>query len=197
MIDKGLVTFVVEKGRRGFKIGTAHMLVEIFEEKGKNIEKKRKKAEKIAKEIENISKKIKYKQEATVYRGVKGIRSFYQEVLRIGKEYIVFGAPQESLDVMGNIFWANYNKKLADSKIKCKLIFNQEIRAHGEKTKTKFIQVKYFDKDFEPFTETNIQRDRVAIIVWTEEPMLFLIQDKHVAESYREFFEKMWKEAIS
>ena len=42
-------------------------------------------------------------------------------------------------------------------------------------------------------TETNIQGDRVAITVWSEEPLLFLINDKFVAESYKKFFEAMWR----
>jgi len=44
-------------------------------------------------------------------------------------------------------------------------------------------------------SETHIQGDEVGIIVWTKEPILFLIKDKLVAESYTKFFEKMWKQA--
>jgi len=44
-------------------------------------------------------------------------------------------------------------------------------------------------------SETHIQQDLVAIIVWTKEPVLFLIKDKLVAQSYLKFFEKMWKQA--
>jgi hypothetical protein len=32
-------------------------------------------------------------------------------------------------------------------------------------------------------------------MVWTEEPFLFLIQSKEVADSYKKFFEEMWKQA--
>lgn len=195
LIDKGLVTYIVEEGRRLFKVASPNMLVELFEEKAKDIEKKKNKAVAIAKEISKAAKAIKLKQEATIYRGVKGIKSFYNELLNIGKDFIVFGAPQVSMQIMEEVFWRNFVTKKENKKIKARLLFNESIRDYGDSIKGKLNIVRYFAKDFEPLTETNIQQDRVAIIVWTEEPVLFLIQDKFVADSYREFFEKMWKEA--
>jgi len=64
-----------------------------------------------------------------------------------------------------------------------------------EKIKNRYTNISYFENDFEPLTETHIQTDMVAIIVWTKEPILFLIQDKNVAESYKSFFEKIWRYA--
>jgi len=198
LIDKGLVSYVVEEGVRQFKIAPPDMLVQIFEQKAKELEQKRAKAKQIANEISKTMKIVKPKQEATIYRGTKGIRSFYNQLIQRGQNYVSFGAPQESVSIMGEPFWMNLSQRVQDNKMKMRLIFNESIRKHGEKTKKSVpgtVQVRYFKEDFEPLTETNIQGDRVAIIVWTEEPLLFLIEDKFVADNYRKFFEDMWKRA--
>lgn len=198
LIDKGLVSYVIEEGVRQFKIAPPDMLVQIFNEKAKAIELKKTKAKKIADQISKTMKIVKPKQEATIYRGIKGIRSFYSQLIQRGQDYVSFGAPQESVDIMGEVFWMNLCQKVKDNKMKMRLIFNESIREHGKATKEGFpnvVQVKYFKEDFEPLTETNIQGDRVAIIVWTEEPLLFLIEDRFVADNYRKFFEDMWKRA--
>ena len=198
LIDKGLVTYVIEEGIRHFKIAPPDMLIQIFDEEAKAIELKRAKAKNIAGQISKAMKVIKPKQEATIYRGIKGIRSFYNQLVQRGQDYVAFGAPQESVKIMGDTFWMNLSQKVKDNKMKMRLIFNESIREHGEKTRKsvpKTVQVRYFKKDFEPLTETNIQGNRVAIIVWTEEPLLFLIEDRFVAENYQIFFEDMWKQA--
>ena len=96
---------------------------------------------------------------------------------------------------MGEIFWKNYTIKRIDKNIKVKMIFNNTIKSFGEKIKNNKTLIKYFDKEFEPLTETHIQKDKVAIIVWNDEPTLILIQDKTVADSYIKYFNKMWKES--
>lgn len=192
LIDKGLVSFVLEGKKKIFQIASPNSLVNLFEEKEREIKERKESAIKISKEIKKIVKSLPRKQEATVYRGVKALKSFYNETLNKG-DYVVFGAPQESVEIMGELFWENYNLKRTHNKIIVKMIFNPSIRYHGKKLINKFTKIKYFERDFEPLTETLIQGDEVSITVWTKEPILFLIQDKEVAVSYKKFFDKMWK----
>ena len=42
---------------------------------------------------------------------------------------------------------------------------------------------------------TYIYSDRVAIIVWSPDPMAFLIRSRVVADSYRKYFDVLWKTA--
>lgn len=194
LIDKGLVTYVIEERRRVYKIASPNALIQLFEEQKKEIEQKKKLAEKISKEINQAIKKIPYKREATIYKGVKAIKSFYKETLE-GKDYVVFGAPKESVKIMGDYFWENYTQKRIANKIRVRMIFNPSLRDFRNKLKNKFTEIKYFKQDFEPLTETHIQEDKVAIVVWTEEPILFLIKDKFVADNYRQYFKNIWKKA--
>lgn len=108
-------------------------------------------------------------------------------------DYVVFGAPKKSLEIMGELFWKIYNKKKNNNGINVRMIFNEELREFSKKILDENTQIRFFEKDFEPLTETHIQDNYVAIAVWTDEPILFYIEDKEVANSYRNFFEKLWK----
>jgi hypothetical protein len=106
-----------------------------------------------------------------------------------------FGAPQESIDIMGETFWRNLQVRRLEAGVSAKLIFNPSIKDYGETIKNKLTEIRYFERDFEPMSETHIQGDEVGIIVWTKDPILFLIKDKLVAQAYTKFFDKMWKSA--
>ncbi len=196
LLDKGLISHIIEGNRKVFQISSSHSLIDFFNEKKKELDEKKKKAEKISKEINTISKSLPQRQEATIFRGIKAIKNFYYETLKQG-DYVVFGAPQESIDIMGETFWHNHNIKRINKKITVRMIFNPSIRYHGKELINKYTKIRYFERDFEPLTETHIQGDIIAIIVWTQEPLLFLIQDKYVADAYLRFFEKIWKQAKS
>jgi sugar-specific transcriptional regulator TrmB len=193
LINKGLVSYIIENKRKVFQIASSNSLLDYFENEEKKLNEKKKQAEKISKEINKLAKQIPSTQEAKVFRGVKGIKNFYYEGVKQNQDTLAFGAPQESIDIMGETFWRNLQVRRQEKNVRAKLIFNPSIREYGDSIKNKLTEVRYFERDFEPMSETHIQGDEVGIIVWTKEPILFLIKDKFVAESYKKFFEKMWK----
>jgi hypothetical protein len=164
-------------------------------EKANEILTKKEKAEKIAKEINSIAKSFLSKSEATIYRGIDGIKSFYNETLEDGEDLFIFGAPVESIKIMGETFWKSYENKRLSKNMNSKRIFNSSIKEYKNESgqKEKDSNRRYFEVGFEPLTETFIQGDKVAIMVWAKEPLLFLIRDKAVARSYKGYFNKLWK----
>ncbi|HIJ14282.1 TPA: TrmB family transcriptional regulator [Candidatus Woesearchaeota archaeon] len=196
LIDKGLVTFVMENSKKSFQLAPSNMLIQFFEEQEEEIKEKKEKAIEFSKEIDKLTKKAKIMQEAQVYRGIKGMKAYFNQTLE-GEDIFAFGAPQSSVDIMGELFWQNYETKRAKQKIHAKLIFNPSLREYGKTLNKKTTEIRYFNQAFEPLTETQIQGNNVAIMVWTDEPFLFLIKSKEVANSYRKFFENMWKQAKS
>ena len=171
LIDKGLITFIKEKGRKVFSPKHSDILKNYFQKKEKELNKKSQLAKEISKEIIKFEKLTPQKQDASISRGIKAIKSFYLNDALKEKEYYILGAPKEGIEIMGEHFWKNHRRK-----------------REGEK-------IKYFEKDFEPLTETHIQKGIIAIIVWTDEPLLFKIENEQVADSYKKYFDKLWKQA--
>lgn len=194
LMDKGLVTSVVVGRKRFFSLAPAGILSHYIEEQEKIVQKRKELALKIQKEVESTKKSIKGKQEAVVYSGMAAVKSFYTETLNAGN-YYVLGAPHESVEIMGELFWDNYHVKRKKNRQKILLLLNQSLEFWGEKQKDKYTEVKYFDKDFEPKTEIHIQNNVVAIIVWTRTPVIFKIESETVAESYKKYFDRVWRNA--
>jgi len=89
------------------------------------------------------------------------------------------------------------NNKRIKNKIIGKLIFHNSLRWWGnELNKKKLTEVRYTKNEFEQLTETIICGNKVAILVYSDNPYGFLIEDQTVADSYKEFFNILWKETI-
>jgi sugar-specific transcriptional regulator TrmB len=193
LIDKGLVSFILEGKRKIFQAAPAYMLTEMLEEKQRELDAKKKTANKIKEQIIKEFGKTQAKQEATIYRGIKGLKFVLKDTLEKGKEYYVFGAPKISLNMLGSAYWKNYNIKRKKKKQTVKMIFNDDLRNWSKQIKDKFTQIRFLPKQFDSLTETIIYENNVAIIVWTETPIVTLIRDKEVAKGYKQHFDILWK----
>ena len=194
LMDKGLVTFIIKEGRRVFSLAPPHMLSAYVEEQERQIEQRKELAIKLKKEIEETAKQIPEKQEATVFSGIQALKAFYAETLEAG-EYYVLGAPKNSVEIMGDLFWDSYHLKRKERKQMAYLLLNSSLKKWGDSQKNNYSEIKYFKQDFEPQTEIHIQSDFVAIIVWTQEPLVFKMKNKTVVSSYKKHFDLLWKKA--
>lgn len=194
LIDKGLAAFIIKEGRRVFSLAPPHMLSAYVEEQEREVEQRKKLAVKLKKEIDSATKYMPEKQEAAVYSGIQAVKAFYNEVLQ-AEPYYVIGAPQESVEIMGELFWDVHHLKRKEKKQKAYLLLNHSLLAWGSTQKNNYTELRYFKQDFEPQTEIHIQADVVATIIWTHEPVVFKIQSESAADSYRRYFDLLWKKS--
>lgn len=55
------------------------------------------------------------------------------------------------------------------------------------------VELRFLMENFSVPTSTNIFKDTVAILIWEYNPIILVIESKSVAESYRQYFEFLWK----
>ncbi|MFA6461168.1 MAG: helix-turn-helix domain-containing protein [Candidatus Woesearchaeota archaeon] len=194
LVDKSLATFITEGKKKVFQPNSPEMLAEMLEKQQEELNKKVEIAKEIKKEASQIFEEIVESQDARMLRGLKGIKLLYEDVLNC-KSYNSFGAPLASVKIMGETFWKNIDIKTQDRKIKINLIFNESLRRHGEaiKKEVKNIELRFLDHGFDPLTQTIVYGGKVAIIVWTEKPIVTLIHDQYAYDSYNSFFNLLWK----
>lgn len=75
------------------------------------------------------------------------------------------------------------------------MIFHKSLRQWQDLIPKNLIELRFFDETFEPLTETTIYGNKVAFTVWTEKPTVTIIDNEHVAESYRQIFNFLWKQS--
>ncbi len=195
LTDRGLVTFILEGKKKLFRPAPPEMITQMMEKEQQELNERKHTAEVIKKEVEKISSHAKETQDATIFRGVNGLKVVFKDTLAKGKDYYVFGAPKSSLEIMGSTYWENYNLKRAEKKITIKMIFNDDLREWSNKIKSNLTQIRFLPKKFDSVTETIIYGSKVAIIVWTEKPIATLIHDTNLAKSYKQYFDLLWKQA--
>ncbi len=107
------------------------------------------------------------------------------------KEFLIFGAIAGTLRELDPIYHERYYKERKKHKIKSRYIF-----VEGEKHPiAPFSKYKYLPKYYHSFAATAIHGNEVSFWLLTKPEVVILIRSKELAETYRNNFEVLWKQA--
>lgn len=194
LIEKGLVGFVVKENRKYFEPSDPKNLLHGIE---KEEEKLKRKKESIKKTIPKLSKLFeinKEELEANVFKGSKGLKTVFNDILKTLKkedEYLVFGVPELAQQFLG--YFEEFNKCLKKNKVKGKIIFDERATKNINSCKKYGYEVRTLNKEFMSPAEVNVYKDKVAIVLWSKTPIAFLIKNKEISNSFKTYFELLWK----
>lgn len=191
LIEKGLVSYIIEETKKLFIAQEPSAILDYLDKKEEEISKERIFAKKLILEINNLKEKKKVEQEAQIFRGIKGMKKVLAEVLN-AKENLVLGMTNKSTDLLGETYWKNYNVKVKEKRIKERLLLNFDFEDLYKFKKNKNIQIKTLPKELNQITETILFNGKVAIFIYSEKPLVFLIKDKNLYQTYLQQFEFLW-----
>ena len=191
LLRKGLVSETIVLNIRHYNFAGTQSITSIIDDKKENLEKEESDLKLLIKEIKKTKPRDINEQKNFLLYGKSGVRTLLNELLN-HKEYLVIGATKKSSQIMGETFWHNFHRKQEEKKIKAKMIFNESLR--DWEINNIRLKVKYLDR-VEPTTEILIFGHTVGMIVWTQEPTTTIISNEIVANSYRDFFQFLWKQA--
>lgn len=196
LIDKGLVSYVITANRKYFEAQDPERLLEFIDSKKQDLIKEEEELKKILPELQLTRKLSKEPQEGTVYKGKKGLKSIFEDILKERKPWFVFGATGQFRE-MFHAYFIHFHERREKLQIPLKIIYNEEIRAQKREKELKLVQIKYLPQSYITPSTTHIYGDKVVIINWSVEPIAFLMRSKQTADSYRNFFQLLWKTAKS
>ena len=191
LVEKGLVSSILEGKIKIYHAASPESLKSFLEEKQRLLDS-------ILPELKEKERLSRTKLSARVFRGVRGLRAAYDEILatvRPGEEYYFFQFPKEQLfkeDLLR--FFATYHQRRVSAGIKVKGLASPTTREIIRKISSlPNTQVRYLDE----FTPTGmvVYKNRIIIIEWEEEPVAFVLESASVAESYNKFFRQAWTRA--
>jgi len=183
LAEKGLISYIVKNNRRYYEAVNPDRLLDLIKEKESEIQS-------ALPNLQEIFAKTKIREETMFYKGKEGLKAAFEDQINEGKEILVLGASAEASEIL-QFYFKWYDKRRREKHIKLKLIAN--LGAKG-KIKAPLSEIRYLP-ELGP-TATNIYGDKVAIILWSKEnPLAVIIKNKEIADSYRKFFEHMWKTA--
>lgn len=138
-----------------------------------------------------------WNQSSMMFKGIDEIKDIFWDIARTlkkGEEYTVFGIPPAS-DIY-TPFFDEIMDRLAEKKVVCRGIFDERAKEQIKSAKRNpGFQVKVMGKDHMSPAEVGIYGNKIAIILWTQEPEAFVIDNKNIALSFRQYFEVLWNTA--
>jgi len=191
MIDKGIISYVIKNNRKHFYATDPKRLLVYLDEKRAKIELDKKNLQEIIPELEKI-KPSTGDEQVEVFEGKEGLKTILEDILNSKQEVLTYGSEGNFSNIM-EFYHYHYMKRLEKLKIKMKVIFNKG--DSDEPFDWKSSEVRYLPKDFKTPTETTIYGDNVVIFVFMDNPRAILIKSKAIADSYKKYFNILWRQA--
>ena len=182
LIKKGLVGYIIQNNRRLFEAVSPEKVLYSIKEKEKDFVE-------ALPNLKLIYERAKEKHETNFYKGTEGLKSIFRDQLDDNKqkEILILGASKSAFDVLPFYFkW--YDKDRAKKKIKVKIIASEEFEK-----KIPLSEIRYLPEKYANPLAINIYKDKVALILWRKNPFAILIKEEEIANSYRQYFELMWR----
>ncbi len=183
--EKGFVSWTIRNNRKYFEAVSPQRVIDIFEEK----------KQKIKAIMPEITEKQKSdSQIVKVYTGREGRKIIFDDKLRHKGEQLVLGAHEHSKGTSRQK--EIYHKMRIARKIPLKMLFPlNETEAAKKFAKLKYASVRIMPKMLiDSPIAINIYGDKVAFLTKSEEqPLSILIEDKNLAEDFRNYFSALWK----
>ena len=155
-----------------------------------NLREQENQAIEILPELKSMYHETKEKEESFIYKGKKGIKNILQDILKY-KGYIAFGSQGKFLNIMKHDF-INFQKRKKELNIKSRVILGEKAK-NSESVKIAHSNFKFIPEQYSSPTTTFVFDENIAIIVWTEVPVAMVIKSRDVADSYKNYFELLWK----
>ena len=184
LIEKGLISYTTEKGKRTYQCANPNRLLE-------EISKKEEKLQELKKQIPDITKvyeSSKPEITAEIFRGKEGIKAIFEDMLGYkeiywigGRFYIVKELPH---------YWPNYNKRRIKAGVKW---HNLVLRDAPKPPTDKLISFKVLPKDFSGSPAIIFAYgNKVGNILWSKEFFAFVMESKEIAENYKRYHKYLW-----
>lgn len=184
--EKGLVSEVLIGQVKWFQATGPKRLLE-------HVQMQEEEVKEIIPELHARHKASKVKGQVRMFKGLKGIRSVFQDILRPKEENtenLVFGN-ESQLEERMPAYQKQFVRQLKEKKIKVREIVREDRHTLTSNPK----QTRYVPKNIISPVVTNIYRGKIALIIWTDEPQGIIIENQAAADAYRSYFEFMWEHA--
>jgi len=194
LIEKGLVSFITKEKTKYFQAAEPGRLQEYLEKKEDEIKKNKSLLSDILPQIQELQK-VAPKENAEIFIGLKGLMTAYenlsQGIKKNDKLYFFYMHDPKYYEISEKFYIKSW-----------KLFKKLQITGYGisnieyKKTKLaesypKFIKQKYVD--FPVPANIDLFRDKLLLISWGERPLGILIQSQQIVDTFKQYFDVVWK----
>ena len=191
LIDKGLVSYVIKANIKHYEATNPNIINKLIEEKENELNKLKSQLPSLYELFKSTKKKV----ESNIYEGVKGVKALWENWLKEldkGDEWLILGAPK-SAEIFGGYF-KEFNKRRAKKGVHMRLIYNEDAKELIEvRKKQPLTKIKVMPKEYITPASIEIIKDKVSVVLYEPEIILFVINSTEVAHSFKQYFELLWE----
>jgi sugar-specific transcriptional regulator TrmB len=142
-------------------------------------------------ELEKIRADTKPKENVRLFKGNRGVQTVFLDILDHAKDNLIFGS-EGYFSTRMPAFAKRFIRQMENKGIKVRTITRQARKDNPDMRKK---QERFIPTLTKSPVVTNIYADKIAIIIWSDVPEAILIENKQAADTYREYYNFMWKNA--
>lgn len=182
LVKKGLASCIVKGNAKRYRAAPPERL-------GAFIADKKHALDEVLAELPGVGRTETEKPIVHAYEGKEGIKTVLSDIISEGKEICAIGAVPKILDLVPEAA-GRHLIELERRGIEARHV-------HGDKgcSQRRLTECRVAPKDFLGPAATVIYGDSVAIIVRSVPPVSVLIKSREAAETWRNYFEFIWKHA--
>jgi len=189
LIQKGLISYAIIKNKKHFEAISPEKLINFLDEKKREIKE-------ILPQLLSLKKESKPNQKSKTIEGIRGIKAVFEDIMQeLSKndELLILGAPK-SVNEKIDGFLFDFHKRAKKKRIKIKMIANKNKKEFvKERLKFNLYEVRFMDNNIITPAWTMIYKDKTVIMTVEEEPISFIMINQKVADSYKQYFNLIWK----
>ena len=183
LIEKGLASYVSIGKVKWFQTTGPKRLLEFVKEQEEDVIS-------ILPKLDEMHKINKIEGQVRLFKGIKGVKSIFLDIARTKKDNLAFGSEGQFSERMPE-FALQFDRLKKENNIHTKLIIRKDRKELDNKT----TEYRYLPNLNESPAVTNIYGDKIAIIIWTDEPEGIIIENPAAAKAYKTYFDILWKSA--
>ncbi len=138
--------------------------------------------------------------EIRVYKGVHAAQAFFIKMLKQmsqGSSFDILGAGGEAfMSKIGRpgMYLQRFDGVRMERKISERMLMYENQRdTDPAYTVRRYVETKYLPEHFRQPTATHVWPDRISMLFFDDEPQVIEIKSAKMAESFRNYFEMLWK----
>lgn len=199
LIQKGLVSVVIEGGTKHFEAAPPERILDYLKDKKTKLETEEEELKKILPELQLKQTLAKYKTDATLFRGMKGLETAFKDVFKVLKKgETVYAFVIGKLDERLYDFFTKQYESRAKEGIKTRTIYSEygrkycELRKHIKDNEGRVIPTAMPS----PATVTTYGSKVILRMGGWKDVVAVMIDNKSLAESFLEQFNMLWNQDI-
>ena len=186
LAEKGLISQITKENKLLFEAASPKKITELIQEKEQELLHVKEMVPALLLDF----KLAKEKQDIHSYKGAAGIKTILHEMLTSKTEILDFGAEYKIKEFLP-YYYTHWDKERVHQKIPMRIVANVKIKP----VRLPLTKIRYLPAEFHSSVSTYIFAGKVALVMWVENPVGILIEHQAVYESYRNYFEYLWKTA--